>query len=211
MNIGLRQAGLVGAVGGALTVIAGVVVQGVVLPASDVSDDMWSYPWSSGAFVAVSVFYALLHALVFAGVLGFARSGVAGPGRGARVGTGLALTGIAVLGVAELLSITAADRRIGDGGTAPVAACYVLGTVLASVGFIMAGVATMRSRGWDGWRRLVPLVTGISFVAVTGLAPTPALNVAITINGLFLTALGVALWTQPTPARPRSEAVQVRL
>jgi len=208
----LRRAGLLGAAGGALTVISGVIVQGIVQPASDVSDEMWSYPWSSDALVPVSLLYAVFHVLVFIGILGFARSGVAGPGRGARVGTAAALTGTAVLVAAELLSIPVADQRIDDTGAGLVGACFGLGSLLSAIGFIAAGIATVRARRWDGWRRFVPLATGIWLIALVGLAVTPALAISVTLYGLFLTAFGVALWTQPTPSapRPRSEAVRVR-
>jgi len=209
----IRRAGLLGAVGGALTVISGAVVQGIVQPASDVSDEMWSYPWSSDAYVPVSLVLAALYVLAFAGVLGFARSGVAGPGRSARVGTVVALTGTAVLFAAQLLSIPIADQRLDDTGAGLVGACFGLGSLLSAIGFIVAGIATVRVRRWDGWRRYVPLATGISFVALVGLAVTPALAVAVALYGMCLTALGVALWTQPTPStpRPRTEAVQVKL
>ncbi len=208
----VRRAGLLGAIGGALTIISGAV-QGIVQRASDVSDEMWSYPWSSDAYVAVSLVLAALYVLVFIGVLGFARSGVAGPGRSARVGTVVALTGTAVLFAAQLLSIPIADQRLDDTGAGLVGACFGLGSLLAAVGFIVAGIATVRARRWDGWRRYVPLATGISFAALLGLAVTPALAIAAALYGMCLTALGVALWTQPTPSTPRpcTEAVQVRL
>jgi hypothetical protein len=209
----VRRAGLLGAVGGALTVISGVVVQGIVQPASDVSDEMWSYPWSSDALVPVSLGYAAFHVLVFVGFLGFARSGVAGPGRSARVGTVVALTGTAVLFAAEVLSIPIAEQRMDDTGAGLVGACFGLGSLLSAIGFIVAGIATVRAGRWDGWRRFVPLATGIWLAALIGLAVTPALALGVTLYGLFIVALGVALWTQPTPStpRPRSEAIQVRL
>jgi hypothetical protein len=77
----------------------------------------------------------------------------------------------------------------------------------------VAGIATVRARRWDGWRRYVPLAIGIWLVALNVLVVTPALATATAVYGLFLTALGVALWTQPTPStpRPRTEAVQVKL
>jgi hypothetical protein len=209
----IRRAGLLGAIGGALNVISGAVVQGIVQPASDVSDEMWSYPWSSHAYVPVSLVLAALYVLVFIGVLGFARSGVAGPGRSARVGTVVALTGTAVLFAAQLLSIPIADQRLDDTGARLLSACFGLGGVLSAIGFIVAGIATVRARRWDGWRRYVPLAIGIWLVAFNVLVVTPALATAVAVYGLLLTALGVALWTQPTPStpRPRTEAVQVRL
>lgn len=207
----LRRAGVVGVLGGVLTALAGLVVEGIVKPASDVSDDMWSYPWSDGAFVAACLLYAVLHVLVFIGVLGYARSGVAGPGRSARFGTGTALAGTAVLFAAELLSIPIADQRIDDTGAGLVGACFGVGTFLSAVGFIVAGVTTMRAARWDGWRRYTPLATGLWLMALVGLAMTPLLALGVGIYGLLVAALGVALATQPTPsaARPRTTTVQV--
>jgi hypothetical protein len=207
----IRRAGILGVLGGALTTLSGVLVQGVVLPASDVSDEMWSYPWESGAFVTVSAVYAVLHALVFVGILGYARSGVAGTGRGARAGTTIALAGTAVLLVAELLSIPVADQRLDDTGPGLVGACFGLGTALSAVGFIVAGVATVRAARWDGWRRFVPLATGVWLAILVGLAMTAALAFGVGLYGLLIAALGVALVTQPTPSAPRqpSPAIQV--
>jgi hypothetical protein len=209
----LRRARLHGAVGGALTVLSGVVVQGFVQPASDVSDEMWSYPWSSTALVPVSLLYALFYALIFAGILGFARSGVAGAGRGARVGTVLALTGTAMLFAAELLSAPVADGRVDDGCSVLVTVCFALGTLVSAFGFIVAGVTTVRAGRWEGWRRFVPLATGIWLAVLNALAPTPALASGTAVYGLLVTALGVALYTRPTPStpRPRTDAVQVEL
>jgi hypothetical protein len=204
----IRRAGILGVLGGALTALAGILVQGVVMPASDVSDEMWSYPWSSDAFVAVSAVYAVLHALVFVGILGYARSGVAGTGRAARAGTATALAGTAVLLVAELLSIPVADQRLDDSGAGLVGACFGLGTALSAIGFLVAGVATVRAARWDGWRRFVPLATGIWLTVLVGLAMTAALPFGVGVYGLCVTALGVALVTQPAPSvtRPPSPA-----
>jgi hypothetical protein len=207
----LRRTGLVGVLGGALTAISGLLVQGIVQPASDVSDEMWSYPWTSGAFVPVSMAYAVFHALVFVGVLGFARSGVAGAGRAARIGTAVALTGTAVLLVAELLSIPIADQRLDDTGPGLVGAVFGLGSALSAIGFIVAGIATIRAGRWDGWRRFVPLATGVWLAILVGLATTAALAGGVTVYGLCIAVLGVALVTQPAPSAPRSlsPAIQV--
>ena len=48
----------------AVTVVAGAVLVLGLQPTTDLSDDMWRYPWTStGAFVAFSCFSALLHGL----------------------------------------------------------------------------------------------------------------------------------------------------
>jgi hypothetical protein len=197
MSNPVRTAGIVGALGGALTALSGLLVETVVTPASDIPDDRWSYPWSGAAFVAVCVVYAAFHALVYYGVLGFARGGAAGTGRAARIGTATALAGTAVLFVSEFLSIPVADQRVDDTGAALVGACFGLGTLLSAVGFVVAGVATVRAAHWDGWRRYTPLATGVWLTALVFLAMTPLLPVGVAVYGLLLTALGVAVATGP--------------
>ena len=203
----IRRAGIVGIVGGALTALSGAAVATYVVPATDVPETMWSYPWSSGALAGVSVAYAVLHGLVIVGLLGFGRSGVAGDGRAARLGVMATVAGTAVLLVAELLSIPIADQSMDDTGPGLVGACFGAGTIGSAVGFIVAGVATLRARRWDGWRRFAPLATGIWLVAMVGLVDTPALTASVTVYGLLLAALGVALATQPAPYAARPERV----
>lgn len=41
--------------GGLLTLASGLVVQAIVIPATDVSDGQFSYPWSPGMLIPVSV------------------------------------------------------------------------------------------------------------------------------------------------------------
>jgi putative exporter of polyketide antibiotics len=195
----LRTAGISCIVGAAATTLGGIVVQGIVQPATTVSDHKWSYPWSSAALVPVSILWASLHVLVFVGLLGYARSGVAGPSRSARLGTALALVGTALLFVGEMASIPIRDQRTDDTGAVVVGAIFALAILLTAVGFLAAGIATLRARLWQGWRRFTPLTAGIVSCALLGLNATKALPTGVAIYGLCLVALGVALYTQPTP------------
>jgi hypothetical protein len=197
----LRRAGTIGAVGGALTALAGLWVQAVVQPASTVSDQMWSYPWSPSALGPVSLLYAVFHGLVLFGLFGFARSGLAGPGRGARVGTTFALTGSALLVVGELASIPFADQRVDAIGPELAGAIFGVATLLSAVGFLVTGITTLQARQWQGWRRFTPLATGIWLIVMIGLPATPVLAAGVGIYGLCLLVLGIALQTQPTPHR----------
>jgi len=201
----LRISGISCVVGAAATTLGGIVVQGIVQPATTVSDHRWSYPWSSGALVPVSILWASLHVLVFVGVLGFARSGVAGHSRTARLGTTLALGGTALLFVGEIASIPIRDQRTDDTGAVIVGAIFALAVLLTAVGFLAAGIATVRARLWQGWRRFTPLTAGVVACALLGVDVTKALPTGVAIFGLCLLALGVALYTQPTAeseARP---------
>jgi hypothetical protein len=89
----VRQWAKVGIVGGLATLVGALTVQGVVVPRTTVAPELSTYPWDGGAFVVVTILYAVLHAMVFAGLWGFRFSGLAGSGRGARTGHALALTG----------------------------------------------------------------------------------------------------------------------
>lgn len=195
----LRTAGISCIVGAAATTLGGIVVQGIIQPATTVPDHRWSYPWSSGALVPVSILWASLHVLVFVGLLGFARSGVAGHTRSARLGTTLTLVGTALLFVGEIASILIRDQRTDDTGAVIVGAIFALAILLTAVGFLAAGIATVRARLWQGWRRFTPLTAGIVTFTLLGLNVTKALPTGVAIYGLCLLALGVALYTQPTP------------
>ena len=210
-NIGsLRSAGLSCIVGAAATALGGIVVQGIVQPGTTVSDHRWSYPWSSAALVPVSLLWASLHVLVFVGLLGFARSGVAGSSRGARLGTTLALVGTALLFVGELASIPIRTQRTDDTGASIVGAIFALAILLTALGFLAAGIATLRSRLWHDWRRLAPLSAGIAASALLGLNSTKALPAGVALYGLCLLAVGIALYTQPTPEPEETSALAMQ-
>jgi hypothetical protein len=203
----LRRAAIAGIVGASATAIGGLVVQAVIQPSTTISDERWSYPWSSSSLVPISILWASLHALVFFGVLGFARSGLAGKSRGARVGVFLALAGTALLFVGELASIAVRNQQVDGTGAELVGAIFAVAIVLSAVGFLASGVATVRARLWRGWRRYAPLGVGIWATALLGLNMTKALPTAVAVYGLCLLALSIALYTQPVP----SSAAELRL
>ena len=197
----IRYAGIAGIVGGTATAVSGLLVQAVIQPSSTVSTDSWSYPWSAEALVPVSLIFAVLHALVFVGILGFARSGAAGRGRPARIGASLALAGTALYVVAELASIPIRDERADSLMAGVVGTAFGVATALSAIGFLMAGVASVRAGRWTGWRRVTPLATGLWLTVLIALAVTPALSAGVGIYGLFIAALGVAVVTDPDPDR----------
>jgi hypothetical protein len=196
----LRRAAIAGCVGATATAIGGLVVQAIVQPSTTVSDERWSYPWSSTALVPISILWASLHVLVFVAVLGFARSGLAGESRSARFGVALALAGTALLFVGELATIAVRDQQVDDTGAEIVGSIFAIAIVLSAVGFLSSGIATVRARLWRGWRRYAPLGVGICTTAVLGLNLTNALPTAVAVYGLCLLVLSVALYTQPAPS-----------
>ena len=196
----VRRAAIAGIVGATATAIGGLVVQAVIQPSTAVSDERWSYPWSSSSLVPISILWASLHVLVFVGVLGFARGGLAGKSRGARVGVALALAGTALLFIGELASIAVRDQQVDDTGAELVGAIFAIAIVLSAVGFLSSGVAAIRACLWRGWRRFAPLGVGIWATVLLGLNMTKALPAGVALYGLCLLALSVALYTQPDPS-----------
>jgi hypothetical protein len=199
----IRQRAALFMVAGAATAVAGAVLFFGMQPATDLSDEMWRYPWeSSGAFVAFSIFSALLHALVAVGIVAFGRSGAAGRSRAATRGVALAVAGTALLLVGELLSIPVRDAQVDDTSATIVGAVFGVAGILSMIGFLVLGWATLRAGIWHGWRRFTPLATGVWLSAMTVLSsafPT-ALHGMVGVYGLCLLAIAVALYTDPTPA-----------
>ena len=152
MNRKLVVVGLVGAV---LTTLSAVAIAALIEPASDVSDEMWSYPLTSDAFVPASILYAVFHLLVVAGMLAVVAA--MGRNRAGRIGAWIATAGTFVLFLAEFASIPIADQRLDDTGPQLVGAFFGLGVALTAIGLLVAGVAVLRSGQWDGWRRYAPL------------------------------------------------------
>jgi hypothetical protein len=202
----IRQTRLAAAafiVAGAATAVAGAVLFLGLQPSTDLSDDMWRYPWeSSGAFVAFSLFSTFLHGLVILGLRAFGRSGAAGRSRSAANGVALAVTGTALLLVGELLSIPIRDAQTSDTSVAIVGAVFGLGGIASTVGFLVTGRATLRAGVWDGWRRFTPLATGVWLTVMAFLATPTVLHGMVGVYGLCLLAMAVAFYTRPAPTAP---------
>ena len=198
----IRHSAVAFMVAAAGTAVAGLVLFLGVEPSTDISDDMWRYPWqSSSAFVAFSIVSAAMHGLVALGLLAFGRSGAAGRSRSAVRGVALAVAGTCLLLAGELLSIPVRDAKASDTSAAIVGAVFGLACVVSTVGFIVAGQATMRAGLWRGWRRFTPLATGVSLIpiGVLGLGLPTLLPALVAVYGLCLLAMGVALYTEPAP------------
>ena len=203
-NGSVRTLASAGMLGGAATALSGVAVEAIVRPRSDVSDEMWSYPWSSEALVPVSLGFAGFHLLVFLGMVAFARSRPAGSSRAARIGARLAMAGTFIFFVAEFATIPFADQRLDQTGPMVVGGAFGLGVTLTAVGLIVAGVATIRAREWDGPARFVPLGAGIWATVMIAISFTSALALGVAIYGLSILVLNLAVYTRSKPVRQAS-------
>jgi hypothetical protein len=194
---GTRRAAIAFMAAAAATAVAGAVLQFGLQPATELSDDMWRYPWSSsGAFVAFSLFSALLHGLVIVGLVAFGRSGAAGQSRAASNGVALAVAGTALLLVGELASIPIRNAETDDTSAAIVGAIFGLASIASTVGFLLVGRATLRAGVWHDWRRFTPLATGIWLTALTviSLAVPEVLHGGVGLYGVCLLAMATALY-----------------
>ncbi|GAA0944947.1 hypothetical protein GCM10009554_39460 [Kribbella koreensis] len=206
-NLSIRRLAGAGLAGGITTVGSGVVIETIVKPASDVPDDMWSYPWSADALTPVSIVFAGMHLLVLVGMLAFARSL-----RRGRAGAGLAVAGTLVLFLAEFASIPFADQRMDETGPQVVGGLFGLGVAVTALGLLIAGIAVLRSGEWQGWQRFAPIVAGIWSLLMIGLSFTSALPIGVAIYGLTLCVLYLAVYTQHlSPTGGRSERLRARI
>lgn len=188
-------------VAGALILAAGGVATQIVQASTTVSDQVWRYPWSSATSIPITLLWAFGQALLVVGVLGLRRTGVAGPGRTARVGLAMALVGTSLVIVGHLASIPVRNDSIHATGPEVAGGIYGLATVVSAVGFLLAGRATITAGVWCDWRRFTPLGTGLACLALLGLQFTKALPTAVTIYALCFLAMGLALRASSTDVR----------
>jgi hypothetical protein len=184
--------------GGMIHAVAGIVGQ-VVRASTTVSDDSFSYPWTSDQYVAVSLIEALAFGLGLIGLAALRASGVAGPARAARTGLGVALAGCALFVVAQLASIPVRDQSMDEGAAAALGGLFGLATLLLGAGLVAAGLAARRARCWEGWRPTAVLACGLWTLAMEGIVLTPLMALGITVMGLLQAAIGAGLLTRPTP------------
>jgi hypothetical protein len=189
----IRQAGIACAIGGALWVI--VLMAAVVAPDTVYNNAAGFRVWE-GLLIVVQ-------ALLLVGVVGLAWSGAAGNGWLGRIGLGIALLGRVSFLVGEIVSFATGTE---DGTFIP------LGALLTGVGMVLAGIAVMRARRWDGWQRFLPLLAGLyPFVAMFPLfavASEPPL-LSIALWGVVWVPLGLALSEKVGTTAPAQRATAV--
>jgi hypothetical protein len=138
-------------------------------------------------FLWAGVVLVGMHALELVGVLGFWALGASGKGWLARIGLSAAVIGYALILVAEAVLRVSFD--LGNN-------LFGLATPFAGLGFILAGIAVIRTKQWTGWQMLMPLIIGVYPFAV--LLPAFAITqgpnfLAIAGWSLCRLVLGIAL------------------
>lgn len=190
----VKRAGAICLASGILGAVSGVFL--AVYP-GQVSGDMYSYPLTPDGFTVIQIWFSVQHIGLLAGIAALASAEVMAQGRAARWGTGVAVAGMAMLAVAELIAITARHSTYPGEGTGLLDGLYGVSSVAVGVGLVMAGSAVRRLGHWTGWRGLVVMVAGIFvFVPMTPalMGPFVLARLAITVWMLLFAALGYALW-----------------
>ena len=189
----VRPAGMVCLVAGILGAASGVFL---ALYPAQVPDERYSYPLTAAGFVALQVWFCVHHLGLLAGVAALGPSGALGPGPTGRWGARLAVAGMGLLSLTELLAVTARDRDLGD-GTATLDTLYSISSLLIGVGLIAAGIAVRRAGVWRGRPSLVVLAAGVwVFVPMVPALFGPYVLARLAITGwmLLFVGLGYALW-----------------
>jgi hypothetical protein len=189
-------AGWIGAVGGLIGVASGLFTA-FVSPA--VSNDLYRYPYSPGAFAAVQVIFAINHLMLLVALLAIGRVRAA---RGAlwRAGAAIGAFGLLLLTGCEIWALGLTHTAENGPGSGPLDTAYGVATLASGVGLILVGIAVVRAGRWRGWARWTPLALGvIVFVVVLpGVFGTFLEGrFAISFWMLVWTALGVALIRDP--------------
>jgi hypothetical protein len=177
------QKAAIAMIAGAIIHAVGGIVGQVMQASTAVSDDMFSYPWTSAELVAVSLVEALAFGLGVVGLAGLRASGVAGPTRTARIGLGVALAGSALFVVAELASIAVRDQYWDEAAAGTLGGAFGLATLLLGAGLAAAGVAARRAARWETWRPTALLACGVWTLAMLGIVLTPVMPLGVTVMG----------------------------
>lgn len=199
------QKAAIALIAGAIVHAAAGIIGQIVQASTTVSDDMFSYPWTSAELVAVSLIEALAFGLGLVGLAALRASGVAGPTRTARVGLGVALAGSVLFVIAELASIAVRDHYLDEGAAGAVGGLFGLATLLLGAGLAAAGLAARRARRWESWRPTALLACGLWTLAMLGIVLTPLMPLGVTVMGLLQAAIGAGLLTRPTPIAARAQ------
>lgn len=138
-----KRAGLLCGVG-VLTGLISSYVNASVTP--QVSLFAYSFPFTPRAFLLAQSALILNHLLLITGILGFARSGIAGGSAMAVWGFRFALAGLGLLTLCEVVAMGLVGQPYPSFRTTLLDGFFGLAMVLAAAGLTLAGTAGVRSR-----------------------------------------------------------------
>jgi len=191
----IEMAGLACLVAGLLGAAGGIYL---ALRTPLVGEDMWTYPQRAGGeFATTQTIFAVTHLGLILGLLALWWCGAVPHNRLGRIGHVVAVSGMALLTINELVAISVAGEATDSAHAGTVGAIYGVTTIMIGLGMSAEGVAAVRDGEWSGWHRWLPLVLGIWLFVPT----MPALflegdvaRLALTGWSLLFAALGWVLW-----------------
>lgn len=184
---------------GVVTVLsAGISLDGGILTqayrgASSVADDRVTFPWVGATAIATSLTWGVSQLLFVAALVVFARSQAVGIGRPGRIGAWFTVAGGVILASGHALTLAFLDAKMDDPGGIAIVGAFGIGSVVTLVGFLMAGVATLRARQWTSWHRQAPLAVAVALMIVVPLQFTPLLPVSVVLYAGATVWFGAAL------------------
>ena len=192
--------------GAAMIVTGAVQVDGAILTqayrgSSPVAEDRLTFPWDGATAIAATLTWGLTQLLLVGALLVWARSGATGPSRGGRIGAALTVVGGVLLVSGHVLTLVVLNAGMDDPTAIAVLALFGIGTLVSLVGFLLAGVATLRAGRWTSWRRYAPVAVAVAMLVVMPLQFTPLLPVAVALYGLTIVALGMAMLAEGCRSR----------
>jgi len=171
---------------GAATGIVGALVLILVPPA--VPPGTLSHPLGVAGHAVAQTSFFLNHVALGVGLVALGLSSVSSA-RPGRIGTWIAVAGLALLSVCELWAIALAEAPFPSPETAPLDTAYGLSSITIGVGLVIAGIGVARTREWTGWRRWIVLVMG----AMLFLVVVPGLMMGF-VGGRIVLALWMVAW-----------------
>ncbi len=193
-------AGLLGAAGGIY----------LALRTPLVGEDMWTYPQRAGGeFATTQTIFAVTHLGMILGLLALRWCGAVPYNRLGGLGHVVAVSGMALLTINELVAIRVAGEATDSASAGTVGALYGVAAIMIGLGMIAAGIAAVRDGEWSGWQRWLPLVLGTWLFVPT----MPALFVegdlarlALAGWALLFAVLGWVLWRH-NPVTPKRDVL----
>ncbi|HJQ06553.1 MAG TPA: hypothetical protein VJ872_13955 [Nocardioides sp.] len=180
-------------VAAAASQIDAAVITNAYRSASPAPKDTLNFPWYGDLAGQISTWWSFSGLFLVVGFVAFARSRAVAGSRYGRAGAWAAVVAAAGIVVANFLSAANADAMENNGIGGAIGLVFGVCTVLLGVGFTTAGIATLRSGGWQGVGRFTPLVNGIWPLVMIGLIVADQVQLAVGIMAALQVTLGAAL------------------
>jgi hypothetical protein len=149
------------ALSGVLGLVAGVVT---LLYDPAVSNDQWSYPFSTSAQWVLSIGLAITHVLSALGFAGVLLARPYGGSRAAAVTLRIAVAGFGLLAVAEVLSGAIGGEDVDSSAAGWVGTVFGVASLMTALGGLVAGTVIVRAGQWNGLGAWMVLASGIAMV-----------------------------------------------